>query len=134
MVLLNPKGMVDSVLKTSKVDKVMPIVYELDQAIQLLDGVPGQPSTPRPALDTSEYASGTEQAELESAAPIATEGALKLSIKNERAELQGLNDTLAQFLDGHSVPYRASYAVNLAIDESGDRRTGGQCDALRICR
>jgi serine/threonine-protein kinase RsbW len=46
-----------------------------------------------------------------------SEGELKLAIKNELSELEGLNANLAQFLEAHGVVGRAAYAVNLAIDE-----------------
>ena len=42
---------------------------------------------------------------------------MKLAINNELSELESLNATLAQFLDAHGVPHKATYAVNLAIDE-----------------
>ena len=38
--LLNPQGMVETVLKTSKMDKLMPLVYDLNQAVQLVGGDP----------------------------------------------------------------------------------------------
>ena len=42
---------------------------------------------------------------------------LKVAIRNEISELESLNATLAEFLAAHSVPYRAAYAVNLAVEE-----------------
>jgi serine/threonine-protein kinase RsbW len=117
LVLLNPKEMVESVLKTSRVDKVMPIAYDLDQAIQILQSVAGQSNPARPQLITSEDESLPQRSETVSSAASAGEGKLKLAIKNELSELEGFNATLAQFLDFHNIPYRAAYAVNLAIDE-----------------
>ena len=40
-----------------------------------------------------------------------------MAIRNEISEFESLNATLAEFLTAHSVPYRAAYAVNLAIEE-----------------
>ena len=117
LVLLNPQEMVESVLKTSKVDKVMPIAHDLDEAVQILRGVPGQSGTASPPLKTAEDESRPQRPEPASTAPAVSEGELKLAIKNELSELEGLNATLAQFLDAHGVPHRAAYAVNLAIDE-----------------
>src|SRR5262249_54087911 len=42
---------------------------------------------------------------------------LTLVIKNELSELKNVNAALARFLQANSVPKRAAYAVNLAIDE-----------------
>ena len=117
LVLLNPKEMVESVLKTSRVDKVMPIAYDLDEAIQILRSAAGQSDPARPPLKTSEDESRPQPSETVSTAPSASEGKLKLALKNQLSELEGFNATLAQFLDFHNVPYRATYAVNLAIDE-----------------
>jgi anti-sigma regulatory factor (Ser/Thr protein kinase) len=50
-------------------------------------------------------------------APSAIEGELRLRIKNEFSELKGLMSDLGQFIEAHRIPYRAAYAVNLAIDE-----------------
>ncbi len=52
-----------------------------------------------------------------SSAATVTEGSLALTIKNELSELESLNAKLAEFLDAHGVPKRATYAINLAIDE-----------------
>lgn len=117
LVLLNPKGMVESVLKMSRVEKLLPIAHDLHEAIQILQGATGQSGTASPPLKTSEDESRPQRSEPASAARSVSEGELKLAIKNEFSELEGLNATLAQFLDAHGVPYRAAYAVNLAIDE-----------------
>jgi serine/threonine-protein kinase RsbW len=42
---------------------------------------------------------------------------LKLAIKNEMSELEGLYSAMNQFLARHQVPYRSGYAVNLAVEE-----------------
>ena len=117
MVLLKPRRMVESVLKTSKVDKVLPVAHGLDEAIQILRGSAGPSATARPPLETDVDESHPQETEPAAAARSVTEGELKLAIKNELSELEGLNATLAQFLDAHGVPHRAAYAVNLAIDE-----------------
>ncbi len=112
LVLLNPKGMVEAVLKTSKMDKVMPLFYELEAAIRAVGGDPTIVSHSSTASD----AAVVEQSL--TAAPAATpDNILKLSIINEMSELEGLYATVNQFLAKHKVPYRSGYAVNLAIEE-----------------
>jgi len=117
LVLLNPAEMVESVLKTCRVDKLMPIAHELDDAVQLAGGAPpksnGATSTPAAA----EGAADQQRAESPDAVAIASDGVLETSIKNELIELEGLNEAVARFLDFHGVPARAAYALNLAIDE-----------------
>jgi serine/threonine-protein kinase RsbW len=117
LVLLNPKEMVESVLTTSKADTVMPIARDLDEAIQILQRLPGQPGAASPTDKTAEDEASPRPSEPVSIARSVSEGELKLAIKNELSELESLNATLAQFLDAHGVPYKAAYAVNLAIDE-----------------
>lgn len=117
LVLLNPQGMVEGVLKSSKMDKVMPIAYGLDEAILIVQGEHGKAGAASPRLKTSTEEPRPQQEAPVSTAPSPIEGALKLVIKNELSELKPLNATLGQFLSDHSVPQRASYAVNLAIDE-----------------
>jgi serine/threonine-protein kinase RsbW len=99
------------------VDKVLPIAYDLDEAIQILQGLPSRSGSASPPLKTAEDESCPQRLEPGSSAPSVSEGELKLAIKNELSELESLNATLAQFLDAHGIPYRAAYAVNLAIDE-----------------
>ncbi len=117
LVLLNPQEMVESVLRTSRMDKIMPIAYDLDEAVRILQGVHGQSAVASPRPATSVEQPGPERSELVSAAPSAIEGQSKRTIKNELSELKGLNASLAQFLNDHQVPARAAYAVSLAIDE-----------------
>jgi serine/threonine-protein kinase RsbW len=117
LILLNPMGMVETVLKLSQLDKVMPIAHGLDEAIQILQGVPSQSGTASPSITASEDESRSQRSDAVLTAPPASEGELKLAIKNELSELDGLNAALAQFLDDHAVPHKAAYAVNLAIDE-----------------
>jgi anti-anti-sigma factor len=117
LILLNPLGMVETVLKFSKLDKLMPIASDLDEAIRILQGVPSPSGTASPVIEAAEDESRSQRSELISTVPSASEGELKLAIENELSELDGLNATLAQFLDTHGVPNRAAYAVNLAIDE-----------------
>jgi anti-sigma regulatory factor (Ser/Thr protein kinase) len=99
------------------VDRILPIVYDLEEAIGILHGaaVPSLPPGPGPkssAAKSEPYALPSGPAALS-----AIVGRLGLSIKNELSELKRLNAAIAQFLDTHRVPYRAAYAVNLAIDE-----------------
>ncbi len=113
LVLLNPQGMVETVLKTSKMDKVMPLVYELDEAIRMIGG---DPTMGAKSSATATDATTVEQAP-DSAPPATPDNILKLSIKNEMSELEGLYANVNQFLAKHKTPYRSGYAVNLAIEE-----------------
>jgi anti-anti-sigma factor len=117
MVLLNPKGLVESVLKMSKVDTVMPVLYDLNEAVQILGGDQVEAGAASPRVETPVDESRPQPPKPVPAASTAVEAELKLTIKNETSELEELNATLAQFLDAHSVPHKAAYAVNLAIDE-----------------
>jgi anti-anti-sigma factor len=117
MVLLNPKGLVESVLRTSRVDKALPLVYDLGEAIRILGGVPDESVAAGPRLETAAGDARPQGVTPVAAAPAAIPGELRLAIKNELAELKGLYETLARFLDAHHVPPKAEYAVNLAIDE-----------------
>jgi anti-anti-sigma factor len=113
LVLLNPQGMVASVLKTSKVDRVMPIAQALEEAISLAQGQAPAAHAPPAAGGTPAAASSVVAA----VAPRARPGELKISIQNDLSELPRLNSAIAQFLQDHEVAYRPTYAVNLAIDE-----------------
>lgn len=113
LVLLNPKAMVEAVLKTSKMDKVMPLVYELDAAIRIVGGDPTIVS----AVSTAAADSAVAKQESDSAPTDTTDNILKLSITNEMSELERLYATVNQFLARHKTPYRSGYAVNLAIEE-----------------
>jgi anti-anti-sigma factor len=117
MVLLNPQGLVESVLRSSKVDKLMPFAKDLDEAMRIVRGVSDAPVSVGPRLDTSDQESRFEPVEPLSTAPPAIEGELRLQIKNEHSELKGLMSDLGQFIQAHRVPHRAAYAVNLTIDE-----------------
>jgi anti-anti-sigma factor len=113
LVLLNPQGMVETVLKTSKMDKVMPLVYELDEAIRMIGGDPMKGAKSNAAATDS----ATAKPASDSAPPATPDNILKLSIKNEMSELEGLYANVNQFLAKHKTPYRSGYAVNLAIEE-----------------
>ncbi len=117
MVLLNPQEIVKSVLVTSGLGNILPIAHDLDEAIQILEGARGPSDTATSPPTNLEKESHSQRLEIESAAPSVIEGELKLAIKNEHSELEGLNTTLAQFLEAHGIVDRAAYAVNLAIDE-----------------
>jgi serine/threonine-protein kinase RsbW len=109
LVLLSPQPLVESTLKTSRVDAVMPIAADLDEAIRIargLEALPGQARVvraPRPAPTPADAS--------------AVEGEVKLAIKNELSELKGLHLASTEFLETHRVGSRAAYAVSLAIDE-----------------
>ena len=117
VVLVNPQGLVESVLKTSRVERVLPIARDLDEAVQILRGISGPSSAASPPVETLADKSRGQRSEPESPARSTSDGALKLAIKNELSELTGLNAAVGQFLAVHGVPHRAAYAVNLAIDE-----------------
>ena len=113
LVLLNPQGMVEVVLKSSKMDLVMPIAHDLVEAVEIAGGDPSKAAASlQPATASQQRGPGQE-----APATAAIEGSVKVAIKNETSELEPLNATLRQFLSDHSVPHKASYAVNLAIDE-----------------
>jgi len=114
LVLVNPQGMVAGVLKTSKADLLMPIVPDLEAAVRVLGGKSGTAA----AAESLPAAAKQEPSSCQpSAASTAVADVLSLPIKNELAELDRLNAAVAEFLAAHSVPYRAAYAVNLAIEE-----------------
>ncbi len=110
LVLLKPERMVESVLRTSKMDKVMPIVATLDEALLLLGVEAGDYKTDVP----------TEVAPIQTkvaAEPSKSIAGLKLSIKNETSELTELYAKVSEFLEAHATPYRSGYTVNLALEE-----------------
>ena len=110
LVLLKPERMVESVLRTCKMDKVMPIVGTLDEALLLLGIESGQHKTDVP----------TEAAAIQTKAspePSKSLAGLKLSIKNETSELTELYAKVSEFLEAHATPYRSGYTVNLALEE-----------------
>lgn len=113
LVLLNPVGMVETVLKTSKMDKVMPLFYDLDEAIRAVGGDPTIGAATAPAGSDTAVA----KPEADSATSDTPDNILKLSIKNEMSELEDLYAKVNQFLAKHKVQYRPGYAVNLAIEE-----------------
>ena len=113
LVLLNPKDMVEAVLKTSKMDRVMPLFYELDEAIRAVGGDPTIVGKVSPTKADSAVA----EQESDSAPFDTPDNILKLSIANEMSELEGLYATVNQFLAKHKTPYRSGYAVNLALEE-----------------
>jgi anti-anti-sigma factor len=117
LVILNPQELVESVLRTTRVDVVMPIAYDLDEALRFAQGGQVPSRSTRPRREAAEEIPEATRSAPESTAPSIREGELKLSINNDLSELPDLNATLAQFLDAHGVPHRAAYAVNLAIDE-----------------
>jgi len=114
LVLLNPQGMVDAVLKTSKMDKVMPLVYGLEEAVGMVGGDPTIGVAPAPEA-TAHAAEPEPEPATEPAA--AADDILKLTIKNDMSELERLYAAVNEFLTRHKVPYRSGYAVNLAIEE-----------------
>ncbi len=113
LVLLNPTGMVETVLKTSKMDKVMPLFYDLSEAVK---AVGGDPAIGAEAASAESASTETEQT---TDAPSADtpDNILKLSIKNDMSELEALYARVNEFLAKHEVQYRSGYAVNLAIEE-----------------
>jgi anti-anti-sigma factor len=113
LVLVSPQELVARVLRTSKVDIVMPIAGDLEEAIRLARGDTSgagerESTVTSPPPDVTGHIDPTD---------VALEGELRVAIRNELSELEGLNAKLAQFLAEHQVAQRATYAVNLAIDE-----------------
>lgn len=121
LVLLNPKGMVEEVLRSSRMDKVMPIAHGLDEALRILRGGDrGQTgAAARPAgVTTEDAAPGRPQPALASFDGVdSVDDVLKLSIRNELSELKNLYAAVGQFLQKHSIAYKPGYAINLAIEE-----------------
>ena len=117
LVVLNPRDMVDAILKASKVDKILSIVHDLDKAVQILQGDHQKDGAANLQLQASvDETSSEHETSISTPAP-ETETILKLTIKNEVSEFKTLNASLAQFLAAHSVPSRAAYAVDLAVEE-----------------
>jgi serine/threonine-protein kinase RsbW/sigma-B regulation protein RsbU (phosphoserine phosphatase) len=109
LVLLNPQGMVETVLRTSKMDKLMPLVYDLQEAVRLVGG----DATIGATAGTGEATAGGRP----DSAVTAGDNILKLTIKNEMSELTALYAKANELLVRHRVPYRSGYAMNLAIEE-----------------
>jgi anti-anti-sigma factor len=115
LVLLKPQPLVDSSLRTARMETVMPIAYDLDEAIRIIRGLQG--SAPAAAARPPVPTDSSPRPGSEPTAATADADEVKLAIKNELSELNNVNAVLARFLQAHSVPKRASYAVSLAIDE-----------------
>jgi serine/threonine-protein kinase RsbW len=117
LVLLSPKGMVEEVLRSSKMDKVMPIARDLREAFQIL-GLVLEAAEPAHVSAAGAIDSGlVGQPVIDRAKAAAAGDALKVSIRNQMAELKGLYGSVADFLKAHAIPYRPSYAVHLALEE-----------------
>jgi serine/threonine-protein kinase RsbW len=109
-VLLNPRGMVETVLKTSKMDKLMPLVFDLTEAVRRVGG--------DPTISESATSAAVAPSQDVSTAPLLTpDNVLRLTIKNDMSELAGLYGQANELLTRHRVPYRSGYAANLAIEE-----------------
>jgi serine/threonine-protein kinase RsbW len=114
MVLVNPQELVAKVLRTSRTEAVMPVARDLGEAVRIVEGVPdaaGKATSPR--------ANAPSETVAERVVPVQPlqAGELTVAISNELTELADLTATLTAFLESHGVPSRATYAVNLAIDE-----------------
>ena len=110
LVLLKPERMVESVLRTSKMDKVMPIVLTLDEALLLLGLEVDHHKTNVPSEVMASHPRTASP-------PLKSDAGLKLTIKNETSELRELYAKISEFLESHSTPYRSGYTVNLALEE-----------------
>jgi serine/threonine-protein kinase RsbW len=118
LVALNPQGLVAGVLKASKTELIMPVAHDLEEAIQIAGGGPGQAGAASPGpTRTARQEPRFPQPKLVATTATAAEAVRKVAIKNELSELVTLNAAVAEFLAAHAVPYRAAYAVNLAIEE-----------------
>lgn len=116
MLLLHPTELVESVIRTTRLDRVLPILHDLDEAIREVGGVSAAAATDHPTDETPDHEPADEPSQVSTAPPFRV-GELKLSIQNELAELKGLNASVATFLREHGVPDKAIYAVHLAIEE-----------------
>jgi anti-anti-sigma factor len=116
MVLINPTGLVQSVLKTSRLDVVLPIARDLAEAMEILQIAGDELREATGRSVTSDRATAAPPTAAAVSRPL-REGRISRSIRNQLAELEDLNAALSGFLEEHGVPYRASYAVKLAIDE-----------------
>ncbi len=115
MVLLQPQELVEAVLVTSQLEKLLPIVRDLDQGLNVLrGGVEATVESPPPEESTVSQPAPIEPVV---EAQEVTEGKIKIGIENRLSELENLNALLADFLNEHGVRGRPAYAVNLAIDE-----------------
>lgn len=112
LVLLNPKGMVDEVLRSSKMDRVMPIARDLADAFRLLGIASTEAATVATPAASPAPVAAPRPTRTASAADV-----LKVAIRNELAELKSLYAAVAEFLKAHAIPYRPGYAVNLALEE-----------------
>jgi anti-anti-sigma factor len=110
MVLLNPQEMVNAVFLTSRLDKIIPIAYEFDEAMRILGRAPGKHATTSPGLKDEALTTPTD-------IPTAAAGVLRMAIKNQLSGLETVTQQLHEFLDAHSVPSKAAYTVDLAIEE-----------------
>jgi serine/threonine-protein kinase RsbW len=114
LVILRPQELVESVLKTSRVEHLIPILHDLDEAITLLGGVASGPGE-QPGQNLPDVS--RDGATKASASAPSKSQIVKASISNDLADLPGLVETLDNFMRTHGVPQRASYAIKLAIDE-----------------
>ena len=117
LVLLNPQELVEQVIRTSKIDAITPIVRNVDEAVQMLGGASSSPLAPDVPHEPTAGDAASPQTEPTADAEVPGATKVKVPIRNELSELDGLNASLAQFLAAHDVPKRAAYAMNLAIDE-----------------
>jgi anti-anti-sigma factor len=117
MVLLNPPELVAHILAASKMEAILPVAYDLDEALRILRGQGGGRDFHVPRLKPAETMSRPDQPASASAAPCVLNNSLRVTIRNDLSELPVLNDAVTQFLAGRSLPQRATYAVDLAIDE-----------------
>jgi serine/threonine-protein kinase RsbW len=117
MVLVNPRELVESVLRTSRLENLLPIARDLDEAIGILRGTQEPIDRPTPLPKTTEDGPRRQRSERAVAEASVSPREFRVSIENKLSELKGLNSNLAPYLDAHGVTDRAAYAVNLAIDE-----------------
>jgi sigma-B regulation protein RsbU (phosphoserine phosphatase) len=117
MVLLNPEELVESVLRTSKLESLLPIARDLEGAIEILLGGSGRSPRASSSPAAAQAAPGQRQPVPVPSASAMRQGQVKLAIENKLPELKALNAKLTEFLEAHGVIGRAAYAVNLAIDE-----------------
>lgn len=117
LVLLKPQPMVEEVLRSAKMHKVMPIAHLLEEAVRLLqtDGSPTTAHDAKPRVVADRPAPVPEPSVPATSRP--SSNVLKLSIKNQIPALKALYADVDKFLEAHNIPYRPEYAVNLVLEE-----------------
>ena len=112
-VLVHPQELVAAVLATSRVERVMPIADNIEDALQVVRaGVRDKEASPQSSATQDSAAANDPKPQ-----PDTTAKRLQLTVKNDLSELGRVNESLHRFLDEHQILPRAAYAIDLAIEE-----------------